>query len=606
MAVRDYTELAARMRHAPTFGIAEEVIRKDFPLKLPARTFIQLFSTPEISQFRGYQDDLDEAEKRRAKVRQEKADINTQAQNAAAAVLHDMGVVHEMLNQQRQSAAALGQRMSDLNNINRREMAGMHAEQRAELVRLHAAGQEAANRQMIAETALSGLQDMTLAHRGFISELAARQGHVVNHIDARHHTTNNITNQHMADMSVHNQAMNMLHTHAQQFGRYTQERNLSDEQMQRLLYEHLRREQEQRPLVLHMTPQPQTQVFNVMYGQGLPPPTPPGAGAIAVPVFRPEPTPVPTIPASVQPPPPPPPTTPGSGAVRIDSGAPEGPRAGALGPVRKEPRDRGRAPWNSSGLDPPAMPAPQRGRRKPSVTPAVPIPVVGPTPTPAPMAGSAAAAAAPEVPSAVVSTRRMPPAPVSRGRSIERKPAANPLAAPARSRSRREGSKGGDGSMAPTVRYPSPAAVATKSASVPARARSRSHGRSAPGAAAEGPAPAATAPGAAPPMPTLSPETIFVPSTAKQERAKVASRIKRKQLKAKTLAEEAAEGTPTTRRVRMRVGGWRPRGRPRKKLTNGDEIEVPASSSKSQGSRGRPWRPLRGRRGSESYLWAPK
>jgi hypothetical protein len=31
MAVRDYTELAARMRHAPTFGIAEEVIRKDFP-----------------------------------------------------------------------------------------------------------------------------------------------------------------------------------------------------------------------------------------------------------------------------------------------------------------------------------------------------------------------------------------------------------------------------------------------------------------------------------------------------------------------------------------------------------------------------------------------
>ena len=109
--------------------------------------------------------------------------------------------------------------MSDLNNINRREMAGMHTEERAELARFHAAGQEPANRQMITETALAGLQDMTLAHRGFISELAARQGHVVNHIDASHHTTNNITNQHMADMSVHSQAMNMLHTHAQLLGR---------------------------------------------------------------------------------------------------------------------------------------------------------------------------------------------------------------------------------------------------------------------------------------------------------------------------------------------------------------------------------------------------
>ena len=136
--------------------------------------------------------------------------------------------------------------------------------------------------------------------------------------------------------------------------------------------------------------------------------------------------------------------------------------------------------------------------------------------------------------------------------------------------------------MAPAARNPSPAAVATKSASVPARARSRSKGRSAPGAAAEGPAPAATAPGAAPPMPTLSPETIFVPSTAKQERAKVASRSRQKRLRAKNLAEEAAEGAPTTKRVRIRVGTGRPRGRPRKKPTNGDEIEVPASSSKTQ------------------------
>ena len=97
----NYTELTARMRHAPTFAIAEDVIKKDFPLKLPSRTFIQLFNTSEISQFRGFQDVLDESEKRRAKVRQERADISTQAQQAAAQVLPDMGEVHEMLNQQR-------------------------------------------------------------------------------------------------------------------------------------------------------------------------------------------------------------------------------------------------------------------------------------------------------------------------------------------------------------------------------------------------------------------------------------------------------------------------------------------------------------------------
>jgi hypothetical protein len=57
-----------------------------------------------------------------------------------------MGIVHEMLNQQRQSAAALGQHMSDLNNIQQaaRWLDASRAE-RQELVRLHAAGQEAAN-----------------------------------------------------------------------------------------------------------------------------------------------------------------------------------------------------------------------------------------------------------------------------------------------------------------------------------------------------------------------------------------------------------------------------------------------------------------------------
>ncbi len=50
-----YGELAAKMREKPTFTAAEDTIKKDYPLKLPSRRFIQLWNTPEITQFRGYQ-----------------------------------------------------------------------------------------------------------------------------------------------------------------------------------------------------------------------------------------------------------------------------------------------------------------------------------------------------------------------------------------------------------------------------------------------------------------------------------------------------------------------------------------------------------------------
>ena len=594
MAPNNYAELSAKMREKPTFGVAEEVIKKDFPLKLPSRTFINLWNTPEISQFRGYQDDLDESEKRRSQAQREKQDIGVAARAAGAQVLPDMNIVHEMLSQQRQQASALGQHMSDLSNINRREMAGMQAEQRAELVRLHAANQEAANRQRIAETALSDLHDMTLAHRGVISELATRQGHVTNNIDARHTTVNNTTNQHMADVNIHNQVMNLMHTHSTWIGAFMQHERLNAEQMQRTLYEHLRRQQEQQPLTIHMMPQPLQQVTVHNHH---PPPPPPGAGAIAAPFFAPAPVPVPTTPASTSYQPPPPPAG-GSGAVRFDIATPErSKQREAFGPI-KTTRSRSRAPWSSSGLDPPPLPAPQRGRRAksppipmPTLTPTVPVPNV--TPPAAEERASASAAAAPGAAALIPAPKRMP-APASRGRSVERKPAVDP-ARPSSARTRSRGGSAGaatvrypsTGSMAPveeskkgrssrsvsfasTARYPSPE---PKQQSAEPAARSRSRGR-APGAAVEN-APAAAAPGAA--------GNVLLPTSgdaAKRERAKVAARIKRKQLKAKTLAEGASEGAKTpTKRVRVRAGTGRPRGRPKKT----DGPDVPAGSSKTPG-----------------------
>ncbi len=58
----DYT---SKLREKPTFTSAEEVNKKEFALKLQSRRSIQLWNTPEISQFRGYQDSLDESEERR-------------------------------------------------------------------------------------------------------------------------------------------------------------------------------------------------------------------------------------------------------------------------------------------------------------------------------------------------------------------------------------------------------------------------------------------------------------------------------------------------------------------------------------------------------------
>ncbi len=57
-----------------------------------------------------------------------------------------MDLVHEMLNQQRQSANALGQQAADLAAATRQQMEAMAVEQRGDLVRLSSAHTEAQNR----------------------------------------------------------------------------------------------------------------------------------------------------------------------------------------------------------------------------------------------------------------------------------------------------------------------------------------------------------------------------------------------------------------------------------------------------------------------------
>ena len=182
-----YEELSAkRLRPVPTLTSAEEVLKKDYPLKLPNRTYIHLWNTPEISQFRGYQENADEREERMHTVRVEQEVIGQSARSAGDGSVPDMHIAHEMLNQQRQAGAAMAQHAENLAALNRQQLLGMQEEQRAELTRLSNAHLEAQNRQRVAEGALVGLRDTALEQRNLLMELAARQGHVTTNIDQRH------------------------------------------------------------------------------------------------------------------------------------------------------------------------------------------------------------------------------------------------------------------------------------------------------------------------------------------------------------------------------------------------------------------------------------
>ena len=166
--------------------------------------------------------------------------------------MQSMQMVGQMMNEQRQSAAAMAQHMSDLSTQTRQEAARVAAEQRAELVRLGQAQAEAANRQRIAETALNGLSDHAERQRREIAELAAQAGRVTQNIDQRHfethnhqHTTNNTTNNTMNDQNVHNMAVNYMQAHTQQLAVYANQHHVSQENMLRAIYQMFANHQQQ-------------------------------------------------------------------------------------------------------------------------------------------------------------------------------------------------------------------------------------------------------------------------------------------------------------------------------------------------------------------------
>ena len=320
----NYQELSSKMRVKPSFASAEEVIKKDYPLKLPNRTSLHIWNSPEISAFRGFQEDLNASEKAKETHTRETLEIR-QAARESSTHTPDMDLVHGMMTHQRQQADMLDQHARNLQALHNRSVEGLRLEQRAELERLAAAQSIAANRSRIAEEALQGVRDTMLEHRNFIGQLASQQGVQSPVIPETALTT--IHNHHY-DTNLHSNVMNVMNSHASQFGQFMHQQNINAEQMQRVLYEHMARQQQP---VIHIIRPPDEQPMqieaftgggppppppsgskvkagakgkkdkdkprpiNITYGTGPPPPAPPPAAAM----LAPDPIAVPTIPSAV-------------------------------------------------------------------------------------------------------------------------------------------------------------------------------------------------------------------------------------------------------------------------------------------------------------------
>ena len=127
MKERSYEGLVAGMRERPTIFDAEEVLRKDYPLKLPDRRAITMWNTPEISQFRGVQEEMDEEEERRYNAQVEHLEINRAGRQNETAT-PEMDFLASELQRSRQSQGALREAMDAQNAAHQQQLRGMQAE----------------------------------------------------------------------------------------------------------------------------------------------------------------------------------------------------------------------------------------------------------------------------------------------------------------------------------------------------------------------------------------------------------------------------------------------------------------------------------------------
>ena len=414
MKNRSYESLVAGMRERPTIFDAEVVLKKDYPLKLPDRRAITLWNTPEISQFRGVQEALDDEEERRNNAQLEQLELHKVARETETSV-PDMTFVVDELRRGRQSAGAVSEAMAAQQATHEQALRGMQAETQAQMARLAAEAAGAAKRQELAAVALSDLRDMHTEHRsalGAIAEQMGRPSPVQLDQSVTNYTTTNVSQ--VDERSVHNIAMQVLNHGAAQFGEAMAQNRQGQEQTMAALMDYARTHQQQHNHLHLSIAQPDEQMMQLV-SSGPPPPPAPGAGAVRRGRSRRPPGPYEaTAGAPSAPPPPAPPAAPALPALpapapeaaptvpaptvqyRGRTRTPAQPRARTRTPA--QPRARSRAPPAKPSMAPAEAGDAAATVPKPSAAPEalLPKPSIAP---PKPSEATARPSAAPPKPS---------------------------------------------------------------------------------------------------------------------------------------------------------------------------------------------------------------
>lgn len=395
---RDYAALAAGMHRQPTFGEMEEVIKRDFPLKLPNRNYITLWNSPELTQFRGVEDAIEGFEERVHKQREMDEEIRTVARENGVNTV-DLSHVAAALQRQETMMGAMEQHQNDLAEHTRRQQEGMRHEVMAQMQVLAEQQRQAQQRAAMAEEVSRRHVDTVMADRDRLATIVENTSggttnqYTTNNIDNRVTNNNSYHTTQMLDQSIHNQAITMMRSHADQFGQYMHQQRLSQEQMMQLLFEHIRRNQR---------PEIQLQILG---GGSPPPPPPPGAGAIMAssgPPSRRARRPRAATPyePAVGPSPPPPPPPPSSGALAIENFKPP-PAPAVPSPTPAPTIPKARPPRKIQEAAAPEAPKRPRGRPRKDATARIAEPPPPPPPPAPPAPGPTAPLVAPEVPKAV-------------------------------------------------------------------------------------------------------------------------------------------------------------------------------------------------------------
>jgi hypothetical protein len=207
---KNYSYEGLAMRQAPTIFDAEEVLKKDYKIRFPDRRAIMLWNTPELSQFRGIQEDHDDMEERMHNAQLEQLELRRAARTSDTNMV-DMEFVAAEVQRSRQSVTALREAMAAQQAAHAQAMRGMQAETEAQMARLAAEAAAAAKRSEIAERAFEGFRDMHAEHRSALGEIAERIGKPAPVVD-QSVTNYNVQNVTAIDVrSIHNVAMSSGH-----------------------------------------------------------------------------------------------------------------------------------------------------------------------------------------------------------------------------------------------------------------------------------------------------------------------------------------------------------------------------------------------------------